>query len=235
MAKRKRGTSVAHRLAMKHETTLAELERAHKVSPVLLNSVCDGKQATKQSTYERLAEIFGVTPDELKKEIIELRGDTDEQAFPKESPGLRGVSKRHRVRGADRSKRDRGSGDNADAVRVDPLQTGYTEMYYVRMERGYTATKVACAVGMSEPVLRSIEKNINVNKIKQEYKDRLSAFYRMPWEELFRIRYGERHPVRTTKMDKDELEKMLAEEYGGKLKPIRRTDDVDSAELGKSE
>lgn len=101
------------------------------------------------------------------------------------------------------------------------VRGNYLNLHSVRKSKGYSAMAVALAVGISYGRYCNIERNES-KKILPEERAAISAFFQMSEDALFRPSgdpVGERYACRTRKMPPDEIEAMLAAEYGSKLKP----------------
>lgn len=118
----------------------------------------------------------------------------------------------------DRGGRRRG-GENMDVSR------NWFALYSIRKERNIPATAVAVAVGISSDRYIKIEKN-ELRRVKPEERAMISQFFNLPEEVLFQTNIepmGFCSKCRTRTMPLDELEAMLAAEYGNKLKPNKKT------------
>lgn len=100
----------------------------------------------------------------------------------------------------------------------------YLNLRTVRKNKGYTAAAVAMAVGISSDRYINIEKN-EVRHIQPHERSMISSFFQMSEDILFRPSCdpeGERYTCHTRKIPLDKLEKMLAAEYGDKLRPNKK-------------
>lgn len=100
----------------------------------------------------------------------------------------------------------------------------YLAMRSIRKDKRLSAAAVAMSLGMSADRYMKIEQGA-VKRVTAVERAMIASFYQMPEEVLFRAGYepvGGYSVCRTRKMPLDELEKMLAAEYGDKLKPKRK-------------
>lgn len=96
------------------------------------------------------------------------------------------------------------------------------DMYHIRKELGYSIKMVAQAIGVSPTTITHIESN-TYHRVSRHIEDALCAFYGKTKEELWRIQCGPQiFPCKKYKLPKDEIERMLAAEFGKKLRPITR-------------
>lgn len=95
----------------------------------------------------------------------------------------------------------------------------YFAMREIRLQRRISTTAVAMSVGISGERYLRIEKN-DVKHISPTERAMLCSFFQLPEEELFAtgLSVGYCSPCRTRVLPKEEIEKMLAAEYGDKLK-----------------
>lgn len=123
----------------------------------------------------------------------------------------------------DRSGRHcRGGRDRKGGGKVD-VRRNYFALHEIRKARNISAAAVAVALGISSDRYVKIEKN-QLKSIKPEEMAMLSHFFNLPEDVLFKTdiepyKYCSR--CKTRKMPLADLEKMLAAEYGNKLKPIK--------------
>lgn len=104
------------------------------------------------------------------------------------------------------------------------VRNNYFALYSIRKARNISAAAVAIALGISSDRYVRLEKN-ELKRVKPEEMAMLSHFFNLPEEVLFKTnlepnKYCSR--CKTRKMPLDELEKMLAEQFGRKLKPIKK-------------
>lgn len=118
-----------------------------------------------------------------------------------------------------RSGRNRKGGGNVDVRR------NYFALHEIRKARNISAAAVAIALGISSDRYVKIEKN-QLKSIKPEEMAMLSHFFNLPEDVLFKTdiepyKYCSRCKTRVIPLD--EMEKMLAEQFGNKLKPIKKS------------
>lgn len=97
-------------------------------------------------------------------------------------------------------------------------------LHNIRKARGVSAAAVAMAVGISSDRYVRLEKN-ELKNVKPEERAMIAAFFGIREEFLFRevgLPSGHCSRMRRYTMPKDELEKMLAEQFGSKIKPIKK-------------
>ena len=105
------------------------------------------------------------------------------------------------------------------------VRNKFLNLRSVRKSKGFTAAAVAMAVGMSSDRYIRIEKN-EIKTVLPHERAMICSFFQMSEDALFRMgceSYGGTFPGRVRRMPCDEIEKMLAAEYGDKLKPNKKT------------
>ena len=103
------------------------------------------------------------------------------------------------------------------------ISKNWFALFSIRKARNISAAVVAMSIGISSDRYTRLEKN-ELKRIRPEEKSMICQFFNLPEEVLFRTNLEpNKHCSRckTRKMPLDELEKMLAAEYGNKLKPIK--------------
>ena len=104
------------------------------------------------------------------------------------------------------------------------ISKNWFALFSIRKARNISAAVVAMSIGISSDRYTRLEKN-ELKRIRPEEKSMICQFFNLPEEVLFRTNLEpNKHCSRckTRKMPLDELEKMLAAEYGNKLKPIKK-------------
>ncbi len=100
----------------------------------------------------------------------------------------------------------------------------YLAMRSIRKDKKISTALVAMSVGMSTDRYIKIEQG-SVKRVTATERAMIASFYQMPEDVLFRAGYepvGNSSRCRTRTMPLDELEKMLATEFGSKLQPKRK-------------
>ena len=104
------------------------------------------------------------------------------------------------------------------------ISKNWFALFSIRKARNISAAVVAMSIGISSDRYTRLEKN-ELKRIRPEEKSMICQFFNLPEEVLFRTNLEpNKHCSRckTRKMPLDYLEKMLATEYGNKLKPIKK-------------
>lgn len=104
------------------------------------------------------------------------------------------------------------------------ISKNWFALFSIRKARNISAAAVAMSIGISSDRYTRLEKN-ELKRIRPEEMAMISQFFNLPEEVLFKTnlepnKYCSRCKTRVIPLD--EMEKMLAEQFGNKLKPIKK-------------
>lgn len=116
------------------------------------------------------------------------------------------------------------SGRSGKGGRKMDISKNWFALFSIRKARNISAAAVAMSIGISSDRYTRLEKN-ELKRIRPEEKSMICQFFNLPEEVLFRTnlepnKYCSRCKTRVIPLD--EMEKMLAEQFGNKLKPIKK-------------
>ena len=117
------------------------------------------------------------------------------------------------------------------------VRNKWLAMREIRKKRKISSLTVAMSCGMSGDRYLRIEKN-EVNNVTDTERSMLTAFFGLPEEELFATNcepcYGYSR-CKKYKLPPEEVEKMLVEQFGKKLKPNKKRPAGSQALTGREE
>lgn len=116
------------------------------------------------------------------------------------------------------------SGRSGKGGRKMDISKNWFALFSIRKARNISAAAVAMSIGISSDRYTRLEKN-ELKRIRPEEKSMICQFFNLPEEVLFRTnlepnKYCSR--CKTKVIPLDEMEKMLAKQFGNKLKPIKK-------------